>query len=176
MGFVIATYFATACSIICCKVGKVVPINFVLLAVFTFCVSWLVGITCMRTDPKTVLMAAVLTMAMFLGLTLYACTTKTDFTTSLCGFHMLVIHLTLIVFMIPMCFIMQSRMLHLVFAYIGVAIFSFYIIYDTQMIMNGDRTNGEFDEDDYILAAVILYMDIINLFLYVLKILRGGSN
>lgn len=155
----------------CCGLGKSVPINYILLSIFTFCVSWIVGTVCVRTDPKLVLMAAVLTMAMFLGLTLYACTTKTDFTNSLCGFHILVIHLTLIVFLIPMSFILHDRTLELFCAYLGVTLFSFYIIYDTQLIMKGDRTNGVFDEDDYILAAVILYLDIINLFLKILEIL-----
>lgn len=145
LGFVLAAYFTTACAIMCCGLSKVVPINFILLSIFTFCVSWIVGTVCVRTDPKLVLMAAVLTMAMFLGLTLYACTTKTDFTNSYCGLHILVIHLSLIVFMIPMYFIFHDRTMHLIFAYIGVALFSFYIIYDTQMIMNGDRTNGDFD-------------------------------
>ena len=174
LGVVVAAYIITACGLFC-KLSKVFPVNYIFLTIFTLCVSWIVGTVCVRTEPKTVLMAAVLTMAMFLGLTIYACTTKTDFTGSFCGMHIVVIHITLIIFMIPLCFILHDRIMHLIFAYIGVAIFSFYIIYDTQLIMNGDRTDGDFDMDDHILAAVILYLDIINLFLKILQVLKGGE-
>jgi FtsH-binding integral membrane protein len=37
--------------------------------------------------------------------------------------------------------------------------------------MGGKDRSYECDEDDYILAAVLLYLDIINLFLYILKLL-----
>lgn len=120
-------------------------------------------------------MAAVLTMAMFLALTLYACTTKTDFTSNICGWHIVVIQITLIIASIPLMFILHDRLLHLFFAYIGVGIFSFYIIYDTQCIMNGDRGSGDFDDQDYILAAVLLYIDIIQLFLKIMEILKGSD-
>lgn len=43
-----------------------------------------------------------------------------------------------------------------------VLLFSFYIVWDTRMIME------RFGYDDYIIAAIILYVDIINLFLKVL--------
>lgn len=50
-----------------------------------------------------------------------------------------------------------------------VLLFSFYIVYDTRMIME------RFGFDDYIIAAVILYVDIINLFLKILA-LMGSRN
>ena len=54
---------------------------------------------------------------------------------------------------------------------IAVMIFSFYLIYDTQLIMGGKRY--EIDIDDYILGAIILYTDIITIFIYLLKIFGG---
>lgn len=41
-----------------------------------------------------------------------------------------------------------------------------FIVYDTQMIMT--RVNPE----DYIMATIMLYLDIINLFIEILKILE----
>ena len=41
--------------------------------------------------------------------------------------------------------------------------------------MGGDKTNFQYDEDSYILAAVALYLDIINIFLYVLEILNKSD-
>ena len=39
------------------------------------------------------------------------------------------------------------------------------------MIIGGKNTKYKFDEDDHVLAAIVLYLDIINLFLYILEIL-----
>ena len=41
-------------------------------------------------------------------------------------------------------------------------LFSLFIIYDTWLILN------KFGPDDYIMASIQLYLDIINLFLYIL--------
>ena len=48
----------------------------------------------------------------------------------------------------------------------GALLFSLFIIYDTQMIMT--RLSAE----EYILATIQLYLDIINLFIEILKILE----
>jgi hypothetical protein len=50
-----------------------------------------------------------------------------------------------------------------------VFIFGIYVIVDTQMIM-GSHKYG-ITMDDYILGALILYIDIIQLFLYILRLL-----
>jgi FtsH-binding integral membrane protein len=54
---------------------------------------------------------------------------------------------------------------------IAVVIFSFYLLFDTQLIMGGKRY--EIEIDDYILGAIILYTDIITIFLYLLRIFGG---
>jgi FtsH-binding integral membrane protein len=63
---------------------------------------------------------------------------------------------------------MFNRTLHLIYAYLAVILFSFYLLFDTQLIMGGKRY--QIDIDDYIMAAMILYLDIINIFLQLLKI------
>ena len=56
----------------------------------------------------------------------------------------------------------------------GVLIFSLYIVYDTQTIVGGEHKNLQFDMDDYVLAALVIYLDIINLFILLLQLLQGG--
>ena len=51
----------------------------------------------------------------------------------------------------------------------GAFIFSLFIIYDTNNIMK------HFGVDDYIIAAVELYLDVINLFRYLLMLLAMSS-
>ena len=50
----------------------------------------------------------------------------------------------------------------------GAIIFSLFIIYDTNKIMR------YFGVDDYIIAAIELYLDVINLFQYLLMLLAGS--
>ena len=62
---------------------------------------------------------------------------------------------------------------HSIFSVGGALLFSGYILYDTSVIMH------HMGPDDYVMAAISLYLDIINLFLYLLEILRmlqGGSD
>lgn len=49
-------------------------------------------------------------------------------------------------------------------------IFSGYIIYDT------DNLIKRFTYDEYIWASVTLYLDILNLFLTILRMMRQGDN
>jgi FtsH-binding integral membrane protein len=51
----------------------------------------------------------------------------------------------------------------------GVILFGIYLVIDTQMIIGGRRF--EISTDDYVLAALVLYIDIIQLFLYILRML-----
>ena len=47
MGVVIGMLISTLCALTCCRLDKLVPINYILLAVFTMAESWLVGVTVM---------------------------------------------------------------------------------------------------------------------------------
>jgi FtsH-binding integral membrane protein len=58
---------------------------------------------------------------------------------------------------------------------IGIAaIYSVYLIIDTQLIMGGREK--ELTMDNYVLGAVILYIDIIRLFLEILRIIGKRNN
>ena len=130
---VLATYIVSICALVCCGMHRSVPINYILLTVFTICVSIMVAISAARYDGQTVVEAAVLTASVVVALTVYAWTTKTDFT--LCG---PVIFVFGFVFCVASMFsFMWGPTTNLMFACVGVILFSFYHIYDTQMIMGG---------------------------------------
>merc|ERR1712217_103791 len=133
----------------------------------------LVGCICTAYSVGVVLLAFGLTAAIFLGMTVYAWNTKTDFTgygpylvgalwaLILCGCAM----------GIMTAFGMDTSIMHMVLACFGVMLFTFYIIYDTQlMIGEYGGHKQEFSLDDYVFAALNLYLDIINLFLELLQL------
>jgi FtsH-binding integral membrane protein len=66
------------------------------------------------------------------------------------------------------------KIANLLFCCLGAFLFSFYLLCDTQMIIGGKHRRFQFQEDDYILGALVLYLDIINLFLEILRLL--GDN
>ena len=57
----------------------------------------------------------------------------------------------------------------------GVLIFSLYIVHDTQLMLGGSH-KVSIGMDDYVFAALNLYLDIINLFLLLLDLLNGGRD
>lgn len=173
--------FVFMCGMICCdKCAKQVPTNYIVLFSFTLCEAIMLGITCLFVNTAAVGLAAAMTAAITAGLTLYACTTKTDFTGS--GPFLVAALLALI-----MCGFFGSvfgMMYHVpwlqnVYAGFGALLFSMFIVYDTQMIMGssgkmdawGNPRKVEIAIDDYVFAALNLYLDIVQLFIYLVQLL-----
>ena len=61
------------------------------------------------------------------------------------------------------------------YASIGAFLFSCYIIFDTQLMMGGKHKYA-IDPEEYIFGALNLYLDIINLFLFILRIIGASRN
>ena len=167
LGAVLATYLSSICALLCCGLDRKVPVNFILLGVFTLCVSWLVAAACVTSEPVAVLEAAALTAAVVIGITIFAFTTKNDFT--VCGPVLFVLGMILLTASLLAVIFGPSE--NLLFCCLGVFLFSFYLIIDTQLIIGGSKHRYEIGVDSYILASVLLYLDIINLFLKILEIL-----
>lgn len=158
-------------AILCFRsVAKTVPTNYICLSVFTLCESYMVSFACSSIDePKIVIMAAAMTLGMTLSLTIYACTTKTDFTT--CGSTLFIFASALMMFGIFMwIFSSWNRPLYILYTTCGVIIYGFYLVYDTQLIMGGKEE--EIDIEDYIIGAIMIYLDIIIIFLKLLTLLK----
>lgn len=151
------------------------PSNYVILCVFTLAESILVGAIGSRYTAESVLIVVVITAVVVFGLTLFACQTSYDFT----GWGPYLLCALLVLCGLSFCFVIGAllglanspafKALHLVFAGISALLFSFYIVHDTQLIMGGKHTTM-FSIDDYCMAALALYMDIIQLFLQLLSL------
>lgn len=144
-----------------------VPQNYIVLTLFTLCFSYLIAaITCVYS-PQNVLAVLFLTILIVGALIIYALKTKEDFTVMggmLCVFLILLIASSLILILIPIPF------LYLLYDIAGLIIFSFYIVFDVQLLV-GDSSN-KFSEDDYILAAMNIYLDVINIFIKLLSLVN----
>lgn len=150
--------------------SRKVPLNYILLTIFTLTFGFMTTATTAVAEEENVLTAAVMTCAMVVGLTLYAVTTKTDIT--MCGGLLFMIGMAFVGAMFVSVFI-GSEPLVIGLSVLGVLIFGLYIVYDTQLIVGGRQYQLEID--DYILGAMMLYMDIIELFLQILRLLEYAN-
>ncbi|CAD7938198.1 unnamed protein product [Amoebophrya sp. A25] len=150
------------------SVTREYPKNYIFLSVFTACFGVMVGVACSQFRSASVLMVAALTGAVVFSLMLFALQTRYDFTGMgpylFCG----VMCMCFTGFILS--FMPASRMVEVVYAGLGALMFSVYIVYDTQMIVGGKHYKCQFCMDDYCFAALTLYLDIVQLFLHLLRI------
>uniref|UniRef100_A0A8C1RUY6 Transmembrane BAX inhibitor motif containing 4 n=2 Tax=Cyprinus carpio TaxID=7962 RepID=A0A8C1RUY6_CYPCA len=128
------------------------PINLYLL--FGFVMSFY--------EYTIVLQAFVLTSAVFLGLTAYTFQSKRDF--SKLGASLFAGLWILIIASFMRLFFYNDTM-ELVFAGAGALLFCGFIIFDTHLLMH------KLSPEEHVLASINLYLDIVNLFIYILRIL-----
>lgn len=66
------------------------------------------------------------------------------------------------------------RILYLIISMVSAVLFTFFLIYDIQKLM-GNRERA-YSPDDYIIAALNIYLDIIQIFLNLLQIIGHFAN
>ncbi|CAD8205813.1 unnamed protein product [Paramecium octaurelia] len=150
-----------------------VPYNYILLFIFTFCEGYLISNLCSYVFDRysdnggfIVLMAASLSLAAVIGLTIYACKTKSDFTTK--GALLFMCVTSLILFGI-MAGVYYQNVINLLYSLLCCLLFGAYLIYDTQLILGG--STHKLSIDDYIIGSMIIYIDIVYLFAHILMVL-----
>ena len=57
----------------------------------------------------------------------------------------------------------------------GALVFSLYLVYDTQLMLGGKHKYA-LSPEEYIFAALNLYIDVVQLFLYILMIVGGSRS
>jgi len=120
-----------------------------------------------QSAPGSIGQAGLLTFAAFGALTLYGLTSRRDF--SAWGSFLSVGLIVLIVAMVINMFV-ASAGVYLWLSVVGVLIFSGLLVFDTWRILR----SGEFGKDDYVFAAVRIYLDLLNMFVFILSLLGGG--
>ena len=163
----IAVNIIVLITLMCFKrVARTYPTNMILLGIFTLSESFLVANISAFYDPMTVLIAALMTLGVTIGVTVYAWTTKTDFTTLRgCFFGMFI---GLILFSIFMGIYYEERPVQIAVCLVFVFIYTLFIVIDTQSIAGGKR--WAIGYDDYVFGSLCLYIDIVRLFLILLRL------
>jgi len=155
-----------------CKrdVSKKVPLNYILLLTYTCCMSYLLASIAAVTKSEVVLFALGFTVGVVFLVSLYACFAKTDLSRK--GYivsGLLSVAIMLLIF--GLCF--RSRILNILYS--GIVGVAFTIL----LAINIQRLTGKYETryslDEYIIAALDLYIDIVQIFLVVLSVRKNGS-
>lgn len=121
-----------------------------------------------RMQPGVVNQAGLLTLTTFGVLSLYAVVSRRDFS-AWGGFFTVGLWVLIATSLLNMFF--QNATASLWLAAGTIFVFGGLLVFDTWRIVR----SGEFGEDDYVPAAVRIYLDLLNIFLAILELLGLGN-
>lgn len=165
MAVVLVLVVALSC---CDNLRRQVPLNFIALGLFTVAEGLMLGAVAAYFDAEAVLWAMSATALVSLALSLFAFQSKWDFT--MLNGSLWALLWTLISFGL-LCAILRTQYLYIVYACLGTLVFSLYLVFDTQLIVGGKHRKYAVSPEEYVFAALNLYLDIVTLFLLLLQLI-----
>jgi FtsH-binding integral membrane protein len=145
------------------------PQNVALTGLFTLAEGvWLAPFLMVaeRQAPGVIGQAAMLTFGTFGALTMYATFSRRDFS-AWGGFFMVGLVVLILTSLLNIFFRSSAAALWISAA--TVVVFGGLLVFDTWRILR----SGAYGEDDYVAAAVQIYLDLINMFLAIVSLLGG---
>jgi FtsH-binding integral membrane protein len=146
------------------------PQSVILTGLFTFAMGVLIAPILYyveRTQPGVAGQAAALTLGTFGAVTAYVSLSRRDFS-AWGSFFTIGLVILLITSILNIFFRSSAASLYISAA--AVFVFGGLLVFDTWRLLK----SGEYGQDDYVAAAVQIYLDLINIFLALLRLL-GGS-
>eukprot|EP01013_Petalomonas_cantuscygni_P009512 TRINITY_DN2235_c0_g1_i1.p1 TRINITY_DN2235_c0_g1~~TRINITY_DN2235_c0_g1_i1.p1 ORF type:complete len:284 (+),score=43.92 TRINITY_DN2235_c0_g1_i1:67-852(+) len=161
--------FVLSIALLCAlfALRQVHPWNVVCLGAWTIVMADMVSVSVLAYSVSSVFLALGITFAIFLGLSAYTLQSKRDF--SGLGVALYAGLVVLLVVVVVQLFFPVSSAMSTMIAVFGAVLFSGFIVYDTWLMMT------RLSVDDWVVASVNLYLDVLNLFMYVLQII-GDRN
>ncbi|XP_030015548.1 transmembrane BAX inhibitor motif containing 1a [Sphaeramia orbicularis] len=170
-----AVYIVTHLVLVCCKgPRRKFPWNVILLLIFTLALSYMTGSVSSYYDTKAVFLAMAITVVVCIAVTVFCFQTKVDFTKCQGLFCVLgiVTFVTGIITAIVLSF-KYIYWLHMVYAGLGAIVFTMFLAYHTQLLI-GNRKHS-ISPEEYVFAALSIYVDIIQIFLFLLQIIGASK-
>ena len=163
----ILCFLICSCILVCNRtLSRKVPQNYILLSIITISVSIICSSTSLQYSFDIVVASILLTIGAALGIIIYTLRAKRDL--SGCGMALAAFVAQLFFFGFINLFI-RSKFLDMLYCLAGTALIGMYLVYDVQLISG--KFGNEYSIDDFIFASMELYIDIIRLFLRILRIL-----
>lgn len=178
LGLYISAYvvfFVLYFVLVCCEgVRRSYPSNVIMLALFTLALSYLVGVISSFHETNIVLIMMGITTLVCASVMIFACQTKYDFTTWGGVLFCAALAIFFLSIFTPLWLALSTTAGKIVIGGLLALVFVAFLAYDVQLVMGGRKY--ELSPEEYIFASLILYMDIIRIFLLLLAIFGRGSN
>ena len=133
----IVIVIVTECILFCCRgTARKVPVNYILLLIFTLGEAYLVSSICSfyaLSQPEVLIFAGLGTVLITLTCTIYAFITKTDFT--LMGSFMWILCASVLILVIFTWWLKWKLFLYNFVIALCIFIFGIFLIFDTQLIV-----------------------------------------
>jgi FtsH-binding integral membrane protein len=152
------------------RTARTYPANVGFMFLFTFLIGVMVApllLFAERSQPGILTSTALLTGTTFGALTIYAFASRRNF--SAWGGFFFTGLIVLIVTGLLNAFLLRSTGIQMWLAGATVLVFSGLLVFDTWRLRN------VYGPDDYVPAAINIYLDFLNMFLAILRLLMGGQ-
>ncbi|CAH3179216.1 unnamed protein product [Porites lobata] len=161
--------------LVCCEgVRRSYPANVIMLTLFTISLSYLVGVISSFHSTNIVLIMMGVTTLVCASVMIFACQTKYDFTTWGGVLFCAALAIFFLSIFTPLWLALNTTAGKIIIGGLLALVFVAFLAYDVQLVMGGRKY--ELSPEEYIFASLILYMDIIRIFLLLLAIFGRGSN
>ncbi|XP_055389890.1 protein lifeguard 1-like [Condylostylus longicornis] len=152
------------------KMCRSFPRNLIMFFVFTKAISLIFGYISVKSNTTIFFVISIcLTIGVYFVLILFSIQNK--FNLTVCRNSFLIVFVLLIE-IVSIKALLNPTILELALPTLGTSIFLFYMIYDTQLMIN-EKHEYSINPKEYVFAALIFYIDIINIPLHISRIIRG---
>uniref|UniRef100_A0A671TZS8 Transmembrane BAX inhibitor motif containing 1a n=1 Tax=Sparus aurata TaxID=8175 RepID=A0A671TZS8_SPAAU len=171
----VGVYLVTHLVLVCCKgPRRKFPWNLILLSIFTLAMSYMTGSISSYYDTKAVFLAMGITAVVCIAVTVFCFQTKVDFTK--CQGLFCVLGIVMFVTGIITCIVLSFKYipwLHMLYAAMGAIAFTLFLAYHTQLLI-GNRKHS-IGPEEYVFAALSIYVDIVQIFIFLLQIIGAAT-
>jgi len=150
------------------RLSRQAPVNFIILFVATLCQGYILSMTTLSYNPESVLKVFLISTSTFIGMTLYGLFARKDV-----GVHGSILSAVVaggIALAVVLTQFEQSDIIYLTICNLFVFIGLTFVAIDTQMILK-ERHWG-ISHEDYVVAALVLVIDFVNIFTHICKVVR----
>ncbi|WKX98430.1 hypothetical protein Q1695_013818 [Nippostrongylus brasiliensis] len=171
----LAVWFITYYILMCChKVARHYPWNIILLSIFTLASGVFLMVLCARVAPAIIAITLPTTALSSAAIILFACVTTIDITSYM--FIIFAAGVVVFIFVIAVSiasFFIDVGIMNIVASGALCILFMVYLALDTQMVVGGRK--HQISPEEYVYAALILFVDIFEIFINMTNIANAAQ-
>ena len=156
------------------RARKTAPWSYLLLGAFTGAESLVLSVFMLFVPREIVLRAGLTTAAVVGWLSLYARTTRRNYTRAGPTITRGLLAL-LVLELAQLFFFRRSPLAHSLYSAASALALCALLVVNTQQIVGGSSEHATIAADEHVLASVLLYSDIISLFMHLVNAMNGGG-